>query len=235
MLKLIKLEYKKGNITKHIRNAAIMTLVLLLFLVMTAGDAGADLASMGFHERSILNAAVELYSNMSFMVFTGIMLASFIVGEYEKGTINLMFSYPINRKKIMLSKIGAVWFFNVVALILSKLFIYGILFLLIDFFHLSTNDISANDIPFCSLMFWLDMLLSSIIMISIAHIGLPLGLKAKSSKVTVVAAILIAGFSHGNINGYTLLRNIYYYAFLIVLTVLLLFLSIYNIETKDIS
>lgn len=230
MLKLIKLEYKKGNITKHIRNAAIMTLVLLLFLVMTAGDAGADLASIGFHERSILNAAVELYSNMSFMVFTGIMLASFIVGEYEKGTINLMFSYPINRKKIMLSKIGAVWFFNVVALILSKLFIYGILFLLIDFLHLSTNDI-----PFCSLMFWLDMLLSSIIMISIAHIGLPLGLKAKSSKVTVVAAILIASFTHGNIDGYTLLGNVYYYAFLIVLTVLLLFLSIYNIETKDIS
>ena len=29
MLKLIRLEYEKGNITKHIRNAAIMTLVLL--------------------------------------------------------------------------------------------------------------------------------------------------------------------------------------------------------------
>ena len=38
MLKLIRLEYEKGNITKHIRNAAIMTLVLLLFLIMTAGD-----------------------------------------------------------------------------------------------------------------------------------------------------------------------------------------------------
>ena len=196
MLKLIRLEYKKGNITKHIRNAAIMTLALLLFLVVTAGEAGADLTSMGGYERSIINAAVELYSNMSYVIFTGIMLASFIVEEYEKGTINLMFSYPIDRKKIMLSKIGAVWFFNVTALILSKLFIYGILFLLIDFFHLSANDISADDIPLCSLMFWLDMLLSSIIMISIAYIGLPIGLKTKSSKITVVAVVLIACFSH---------------------------------------
>ena len=208
MLKLIRLEYEKGNITKHIRNAAIMTLVLLLFLIMTAGDAGADTTSMGFYKKSIINAAVELYSNMSYIVFTGVMLAVFIIEEYEKGTINLMFSYPINRKKIMLSKIGAVWFFNVSSLVLSKLFIYGILYILSDFLHLSTNDI-----PLSSLMFWLDMLLSSVIMISIAYIGLPLGLKTKSSKVTVVTAVLIACFSYGNINGYTLLGNIYYYAF----------------------
>lgn len=229
MLKLIRLEYEKGNITKHIRNAAIMTLVLLLFLIMTAGDAGADTTSMGFYKKSIINAAVELYSNMSYIVFTGVMLAVFIIEEYEKGTINLMFSYPINRKKIMLSKIGAVWFFNVSSLVLSKLFIYGILYFLSEFLYLSTNDI-----PLSSLMFWLDMLLSSVIMISIAYIGLPLGLKTKSSKVTVITAVLIACFSYGNINGYTLLGNIYYYAFLVILTALLLFLSISNIETKDI-
>ena len=33
---------------------------------------------------------------------------------------------------------------------------------------------------------------------------LPLGLKTKSSKVTVITAIPIACYSHGNINGYTL-------------------------------
>ena len=118
---------------------------------------------------------------------------------------------------------------NVSSLVLSKLFIYGILYFLSEFLYLSTNDI-----PLSSLMFWLDMLLSSVIMISIAYIGLPLGLKTKSSKVTVITAVLIACFSYGNINGYTLLGNIYYYAFLVILTALLLFLSISNIETKDI-
>lgn len=228
MLKLIKLEYKKGNITKYICNAVIMTSVLLLFLIITAGKAGADTASIGFYSRSIINAAVELYSNMAYIVFTGFMLASFIVEEYEKGTSSLMFSYPIKRKKIMLSKIAAVWFFNIAALILSKLFIYAILYFLSGFLHLSTNDI-----PLDSLMFWLDMFLSSIVMISIAYIGLPIGLKTKSSKVTVITVVLIACFSHGNINGYTLLGNVYYYVFLVLLTVLFIFLSIHNIETKD--
>jgi len=37
-LKLIKPEYKKGNIAKYTCNAAIMTGVLLLFLIITAGE-----------------------------------------------------------------------------------------------------------------------------------------------------------------------------------------------------
>ena len=229
MLKLIKLEFRKGNIAKYIRNAVIMTIVLLLFLIMTAGTAGADTASLGGYNRSIINAAVELYSNMAYIVFTGIMSASFIVEEYEKGTISLMFSYPIKRQKIILSKILAVWIFNIIALILSKLFIYAILSALS---HLL--NISAGDIPFNSLMFWMDMLLSCIVMISIAYIGLPIGLYSKSSKVTVVTVILISFFSHVDINGYTLFGNMYYYTFLLILTVLFLFLSIYNLETKDV-
>lgn len=229
MFKLIKLEFKKGNVIKYIRNSTVMTVVLLLFLIATAGSAGADTTSMGLYERSIINAAVELYNNMAYIVFTGIMLASFIVEEYEKGTISLMFSYPIKRQKIMLSKIFAVWIFNVAALILSKLFIYAILSALS-----SSIGISAEDIPFDSLMFWLDMLPSTVVMISIAYIGLPIGLKTKSSKATVVAAVLIACFSHGNIMGYTLLGNVYYYALLVILAVLFIFLSIYDIETKDV-
>lgn len=229
MLKLMKLEFKKGNIAKYIRNAVIMTIVLLLFLIMTAGTAGADTVSSWFYKRSVLNAAVELYSNMAYIVFTGIMLASFIVDEFEKRTISLMFSYPIKRQKIILSKILAVWIFNITALILSKLFIYA-------FFSALSRplNISADDIPFNSFMFWLDMLLSSIVMISIAYIGLPIGLNSKSSKVTVVTVIFIAFFSHADINGYTLLGNMYYYTFLLILTVLFLFLSIYNLEAKDV-
>lgn len=106
MLKLIKLEYKKGNIIAYIRDAAIMTIILLLFLIITAGKAGTDTTSIGVYERSVLNAAVELYSNMAYIVFTGIILASFIVEEYEKGTISLMFSYPIKRKKSCYQKLG---------------------------------------------------------------------------------------------------------------------------------
>lgn len=229
MLKLIKLEWKKGNIVRHLYCVVIMTVVLLIFLIATAGTAGADTTSMGLYERSIINAAVELYTNMAFMVFTGIMLASFIVGEYESGTICLMFSYPIKRKKILLSKIFAVWIFSFSALILSKLFIYAVLLA-----SRSLIDISAEDIPFSSIMFWLDMLLSSVVMISISYIALLIGLKMNSSKSTVVAAMLIALFSHGDIRGYTLLDNIPIYVTLLIISVISVCFTLHKLDTKDV-
>ena len=230
MIKLIRLEWKKWNIKKYIRYVLAMTVTLLFFLALTAGKAGADTVSMGFHKRSVVNAAVELYSNMSYIVLAGVMLASFIVGEYEKGTIGLMFSYPIRRKKIVVAKIISVWCFFTITLILSKVFIYFSLLIM-----KSLINISILDIPIYSSMFWADTLLSSIIMISISFLALPVGLKTKSSKAAIVASVLIACFSHGNIMGYTLLGNVYYYAFLILITVIGIYCSIRNVEYKDVT
>lgn len=44
---------------------------------------------------------MALFTHMTFIVLTGVMLSSFIVGIYEKKTIHLMFSYPISRRKIL--------------------------------------------------------------------------------------------------------------------------------------
>ncbi len=231
MIKLIGLEWKKWDIKKHIRNVVIMEVALLLFLIATAGKAGADIRSIGFYDKSVINTAVELYSNMTFAVYTGVMIASFIVAEYEKGTIGLMFSYPIKRKDIFLSKIVSVWFFCVVSLILCKLSIYSVLKMI----AIWIDNISTTDIPYDFPVFWLDMVLGSIIIISIAFIALPVGMKTKSSKITVISSVFVACFSHGNIMGYTLLGNVYYYMLLILLDIVFICKSLRKVEYDDVS
>lgn len=62
---------------------------------------------------------------MSFLVFTGVMLSSFIVNAYKYKTMHLIFSYPIKRQKILISQMLAIWIFNVTALVLTKLLLYG--------------------------------------------------------------------------------------------------------------
>ena len=231
MLKLIKLEWIKGNVGRLIRYVVIMTAALLVFLIATAGErAGADAASAGIYERSIINAAVEVYTNMTYIVFTGVLMGSFIVAEFERGTISLMFSYPIKRQDILLSKIFSVWIFNVVALMISKIFIYVVLFTLKSFIN-----ISAQDIPFGALRFWLDMFLSSVVMISISYIALPIGLKMESSKTTVIATMLIAVFSHVSFGEYTLIGNIPFYIGLLLISAVSVFLTLFRLETKDMS
>ena len=72
MLKLIKLEWKRNNISRLIRNAVIMTAVLLVFIMITAGEAGADVTTRGFFNKSFIHASVELFTHMSYMVLRGL-------------------------------------------------------------------------------------------------------------------------------------------------------------------
>lgn len=228
MLKLIRLEWKKNNIGKYIRNAAIMTLVLLFFILLMAGELDAD-TSMEAYNGSAVNTAVDLFTHMGYIVFTGVMIASFIVGAYEKKTINLMFSYPIKRQTILMSKVLAIWIFNFIALTLSKVLFYAILLC-----TKSLTNISGSSIQFAMPSFWLNIVISSIAMVSVSFIALLVGLKMKSGKAAIITSVILVCVTQGNVGTYTLVGNVPFYALLFVLAVLSVYLSIYNVETKDV-
>lgn len=227
MLKLIRLEWKKNNILKYIRNAAITTAVILVFMLMTARELE-TVETVEMYGKGMLDSSVALFIHMSCIIFTGVMIAAYIVGAYEKKTMNLMFSYPIKRRKIILAKVSAVWIFNFLAMVLSKIGIYVVLVLSKSFM-----GISAESIPIGELSFWLDIVLSSAAMVSISLIALPIGLKMKSSKAAIVASVIIACFTQGNIGGATLVNNIPFYAVLLVAAVASVYLSVCNVEKKD--
>lgn len=227
MIKLIRLEWKKNNILKYIRNAGITTAILLLFMIMMAWELETE-ETIEMYGKGMLDSSVGLFVHMSYIIFTGVMIAAFIVGAYEKKTMNLMFSYPIKRSKIILAKICAVWIFNFLAMVGSKLVIYFGLILTKSF-----TGIIAESIPIRELSFWLDIILGSAAMVSISFIALPIGLKMKSSKTVIVASVIIVCFTQGNIGSATLANNIPFYAILLVAAVVSIYLSVYNIETKD--
>lgn len=229
MIKLIKLEWRKYNNGKGLITAAlIMTAILALFIVGTAGELHSA-ETIEIYGKSMIDATVDIFTHISYIIFTGVMLAIFLVGAYEKRTINLMFSYPIKRRKIMLSKVLAVWIFNYIALVISKLLLYAVLLTTKSFTHLS-----AADIPMGSLTFWLNLFLSSAAMVSIAFIALPIGLKFRSSKAAIVAAVIIACLTQGNIGSFTLADSVPFYGFLFVLAAASVVLTVYDVETKDV-
>lgn len=227
MIKLIRLEWKKNNILKYIRNAGITTSVLLLFMIMMARELETE-ETIELYGKGMLDVSVGLFVHMSYMIFTGVMIAAFLVGAYEKKTINLMFSYPIKRSKIILAKICAVWIFNFLAMAGSKIVIYFGLVLTKSF-----TRITMQNIPIKELSFWLNIVLSSAVMVSISFVALFVGLKTKSSKATIVASAIIVCFTQGNIGSATLANNIPFYVILLAVAAGAVYLSICNIETKD--
>ncbi len=99
MFKLIKLEWRKNNILKYIRNAFILAVVLCIFIFAMAflGIANDPDGTLDAAEgKNIISSPIELFTSISFLVFTGVMYASFIVSAYKNKTMALMFSYPVN-------------------------------------------------------------------------------------------------------------------------------------------
>ena len=228
MLKLIRLEWKKNNIMKYVRNAFIVAVILMIFLLAMAGELETDETKLAYGN-SMLRSGVELFTNMSFMVFTSIMLASFIVGAYKNKTMHLMFSYPISRKKILLSQMLSVWIFNFAALVLSKILIYFSLVAVKKYTYITAECIALGNS-----MFYIEILVNSAVMISISFISLLVGLLMKSSKAAIIAGVIIVCFTQGNIGVYTLVGNMAFYIALMTISAVSVFLTLYKLETRDV-
>lgn len=232
MLKLIKLEWKKNNIKKYIVGVIIMMTLLALFTYALAflgiandPDGTLDAAS----GMDTISASIELFSGMAFLIFTSVMLASFIVSAYKEKTMNLMFSYPIKRQKILASEMIAVWSFNFMALLLTKLVIYVLIFIGSKYMKSSfIIDFNIN-----SLSFYIQLILKSAVIVSMSFIALFVGISMKSSKATIVTSFLLIFLTQANVGDFTMANNTIFPVILTLISLSFAILSIYNVENKD--
>lgn len=233
MLKLIKLEWQKNNIGRYVRNAIILAGVLCLFIFALAylgiandPDTGVPDAAPG---NGTISAPIELFTSMSFLVFTGVMLSSFIVSAYKNKTMNLMFSYPIRRQKILISQMLAVWIFNFTALVLTKLLLYGCI-LIGSRFMVSSFPI---DFDMAGLGFYVQLIVKSIVIVTMSFIALFIGMAMKSSKVTIISSFLLIVLTQANIGDFTMADNAVFPALLTIISLVFAFMSVYKAETND--
>lgn len=232
MLQLIKLEWKKNNVGKYIRNAVIMAALLGLFVFALAfwgiandPDGTLDAAS----GTDVISAPTELFTSIAFLIYTSVMLSSFIVSAYKDKTMNLMFTYPIKRQKILLSQMTAVWIFNFVALTVTKLAIYLCVFIGSNFMTASF----AIDFSMGSLSFYIQLILKSAVIVSMSFITLFVGLAMKSSKAAIVTSFLLAFLTQANIGDITIADNAVFPVILTVLSFGFAVLSVSKAEKKD--
>lgn len=233
IFKLIKLEWKKNNIGKYTINALILAAVLCLFIFALAylgiandPDTGIPDAAPG---NNTISSPIELFTGMSFLVFTSAMLASFIVGAYKDKTMNLIFSYPIKRQKILVSQMIAVWSFNFTALVLTKLLLYTTVLLGAEFM----DSAFPIDYDMTALGFYGQLIAKSAVTVTMGFIALFIGLAMKSSKAAVISSFLLILLTQANVGDFTLAGNAVLPAALTGISLLCAFLSVWQAETKD--
>lgn len=228
MIEMIKLEWRKNNIKKYIRNAAVTSGAIIVLLLVTIWQMGTE-GKIDLNNEHVLYISVELLTNMSYVIFASVMMASYIISGYNNKTVYIMFSYPIKRQKILLAQMLSVWTFNVAALIITKLLAYEIFCFISRFI-----DVDMRGINFSQFSFYFQIIISSIMMISICFIALLVGVKMKSSKATIVSSVILVCLTQGDIGAYTLVNNLAFYVILFILSIISVFLTINNIDKVDI-
>lgn len=232
MLKLIKLEWKKNNISKYALSAFILAAFLCLFLFALAflGIAEDPDGTLDAVEgMNVISAPVELFTSISFLIFTSVMLSSFIVSAYKNKTMNLMFSYPVKRQKILVSQMLAVWIFSLAALVFTKLLIYTCL-------YMGSQTMESSfviDFNMGSLSFYVQLLLKSVVIVSMSFIALFVGMMMKSSKAAIITSFVLIFLTQANIGDFSLAGNRVFPIILTVASFTFAALSIRNAETKD--
>ena len=229
MFNLIKLEIKKFKLQGHVKSAFLVHLVLVALFCMLQVILQIENEPVD----DIIAASVMLLEGLgriTFMMFAAVILANTVIEEYNKKTINLMFMYPISRKKLILAKLIIVVVFTFVNILISNILLIATLYIANSFFdvlawQLILSEVLGN-IPV--------MIVSAMLSSFVALIPLHFGMKKKSTTATMISGVLIVGLLNSG-NGMMTLSSILPLVLIVAVVGILVVTSLLKrLETEDV-
>ena len=213
MKTLFKLELQKNIIRTYVAASLIIAFTMLGFLYLFAyapmlepNDKDMAIFS-GYHNLiplfGVLNMAV-------FCVLSAVMYSKFIIEDYTGKRIILLFSYPVSRKKIMLSKLGIVYLFTVISMVASNIAIFLVFGLTEQFIHLINESFT---------LFILAQAIEITLIMSFIAIAAGIGFVKKSVPTTIVSAVLIASLMCNIVVNATANKAVLYLLAIVILTI----------------
>lgn len=118
MKNYLKLELRKLNLKRQLKGILIVLLCLLLYEtigIMNGGGGTKDTYD------PYLPKMMNLLTTTAFLIFSSVLTVNLIIGEYTNRTILILFSYPLDRRKIISIKLGIVVFFTMACILLGNL------------------------------------------------------------------------------------------------------------------
>lgn len=228
MIKLINLEIKKFKLMKYWKGVLGANLGFIIFIGMVyfLNKVEEEIPFDNFEMASTIISAVV---SATFIIFASVILAKLVIDEYKNKSIDLMFTYPISRKKIMSAKLIIVMVFTFMTVLFSTLFLNGLVYIIDVTFDILPGDISIQE------------LINSVwksFFIAFAAAGLSLiplliGMLRKSSSATIVSSIFLVTLTSSVSNNFTFSSVMTVSISLALLGIIIGWLSIRNVEKTD--
>lgn len=89
------------------------------------------------------------------------------------------------------------------------------------------------DFDMGDLFFYVELLMKSVVVVSVSFIALFVGMKMRSSKAVIVASFILILLTQANIGDFSLAGNLVFSAILTVVSFVFAVLSVVKVETKD--
>jgi ABC-type transport system involved in multi-copper enzyme maturation permease subunit len=124
----------------------------------------------------------------TFTVFAAVLISKMIIDEFKNRTILVLFSYPINRKKILSAKLILIYSMTFMAMAISNIIVITGFIGLNQIFHLTSAMSLTIDDFFAGI---LNLITFSLATAGAALVPLYFGMRKYSTPATIISSLLI--------------------------------------------
>ncbi|PFK34186.1 hypothetical protein COI93_17550 [Bacillus cereus] len=228
MFHLMKLEMKKCKLGWYVKGAIIANVVMIVLLIFVSFVAQIE----GETEIRNVEAILLMASTMvrgTFIIFAGVLISKLIIEEYKNKTILLMFSYPINRKKLIASKLLITAMLTFITIIVSNILLVGVYFTINSYFSMIPNSITTNQL----IQEGIKLVPFAIAAAGTSLIPLYFGMRKYSVPTTIVSSILVVTIACQSQPEFALATFLPLQLALAAIGIMIAYYGIRNIEKED--
>lgn len=230
MLHLIKLELKKFRLGWYVKRAIIANIVILALMIFVSIIAQVEGDAEIRNPETILLMASTIV-RATFIVFGSVLIARLIIGEYKNKTILLMFSYPINRKKMMASKLAIAAIVTFITVIVSNILVVGIFFGIDSYFSILPNSFTVDQL----VQEGIKLVPLAIATAGMSLIPLYFGMRKRSVPTTIVSSLIVVSIAMNSNPEFPAATFLPLQLALAAIGVVIAYYGIKNIEKEDIT
>ncbi|EEM20394.1 Bacitracin transport permease protein BCRB [Bacillus thuringiensis serovar tochigiensis BGSC 4Y1] len=226
----MKLELKKFKLGWYVKRAIIANIVILALMIFVSIIAQVEGDAEIRNPETILLMASTIV-RATFIVFGSVLIARLIIGEYKNKTILLMFSYPINRKKMMASKLAIAAIVTFITVIVSNILVVGIFFGIDSYFSILPNSFTVDQL----MQEGIKLVPLAIATAGMSLIPLYFGMRKRSVPTTIVSSLIVVSIAMNSNPEFPAATFLPLQLALAAIGVVIAYYGIKNIEKEDIT
>ena len=189
MAHLIKLELKKFGIARNVIFMFAAILFSILFITISLWDSMTDPEqTKDTFESTYL--VIGLLMSFIFLVYSSVLTARLVIEEYNQRTITIMFSYPLNRTKLIASKLIIIMAYTAISMSIGYVCCSAYIVFADRFF-----DMLEGTFQLSMLQTWIPMAITTVIVCTVLSLWpFIIGMIRKSVPVTIVMSLIVIVF-----------------------------------------